>query len=174
MHQFFICNQDEVERKLKTLIMSGTSSDGLIHYYLEKPTNQEWHLIRYDSEYHGGVVPVLKRLPEPSIEQLINIAITSDDINDIIGASFELSEREKITKENFRDRLLSHLLLFDTNELSTFEKERIKLIIYESNLYDETNLKDIVGKNFSEIQNDANYYQAIATKAKNILSKIVN
>jgi hypothetical protein len=174
MHQFFICNQDEVEIKLKTLTKSGTSPDGWTHYYFDKNTNEEWHLTRYDSEYHGGGVPVLKRLPEPTIDELLNIALTSADKSDIIGASLELSEREKYKKENFRDKLLSRLLQVDTTKVTNFEKERLKIVIYESDLYDATNRRDIVGKHFSEIQNDADYYQTIAVKAKKILSDIGN
>lgn len=95
MHQFFICNQDEVENKIKTLTKTGTSTDGWTQYYVDNNSNEEWHLTMYDSEYHGGGVPVLKRLPEPIIEELINIAMTSSDTNDIIGASLELSKRER-------------------------------------------------------------------------------
>ena len=172
MHQFFICNQDEVETKLKTLTKTGASTDGWTHYYADKNSNEEWHLTRYDSEYHGGGVPVLKRLPEPIIEELINIAMTSTDTNDIIGASLELSERERYKKEDFRGRLLNRLLQVDTSNLSHFEKERLKIIIYESDLYDATNRRDIVGKHFTEIQNDADYFRTNAQKAKNILVDI--
>ena len=172
MYQLFICNQNEVETKLKTLTKKGTSIDGWTHFYVDKNSNEEWHLIRYDSEYHGSGVPVLKRFPEPTIEELINIAMTSADTNDIIGASIELSEREKYRKEDFRARLLNQLLQVDTSNLPDFEKERVKIIIYESNLYDATNHRDIVGKHFTEIQNDADYYSTIAQKAKDILADI--
>lgn len=172
MYQSFICNQDEVENKLKTLTKTGTSTDGWTHYYVDKNSNEEWYLTRYDSEYHGGGVPVLKRLPEPTVEELINISMTSADKNDIIGASLELSEREKYKKEDFRARLLSRLLQVDTSNLSDFEKERLKIIIYESDLYDETNRRDIVGKHFTEIQNDADYFRTNAQKAKKILTDI--
>ena len=172
MNQFFICNQNEVETKLKTLTKTGTSTDGWTHYYVDKNSNEEWHLTRYDSEYHGGGVPVLKRFPEPTIEELINIAMTSTDTNDIIGASLELSERERYKKEDFRDRLLNRLLQVDTSHLTDFEKRRLKIIIYESDLYDATNRRDIVGKNFTEIQNDADYFRTNAQKVKNILDDI--
>ena len=172
MYQFFICNQDEVEAKLKTLTKTGTSTDGWTHYYVDKNSNEEWHLTRYDSEYHGGGVPVLKRHPEPTIEELINIAMTSTDTNDIIGASLELSEREKYKKEDFRDKLLNRLLRVDTSNLTDFEKERLKIIIYESDLYDATNRRNIVGKHFTEIESDADYYRTAAHKAKSILENI--
>ena len=77
MHQFFICNQDEVEAKLKTLTKTGTSTDGWTYYYVDNNSKEEWHLTRHNSEYHGGGVPVLKRIPEPTLEELIDIAMTS-------------------------------------------------------------------------------------------------
>ena len=172
MHQFFICKRDEVEAKLEALTKTGTSTDGWTHYYVDKTTSNKWHLTRYDSEYHGGGIPVLKRLPEPTIEELINIAMTSADINDIIGASLELSEREKYNKEDFRDKLLNRLLQVDTLNLTDFEKERLKVIIYESDLYDSTNRRNIIGKHFTEIEHDADYFRTISQKAKNILSDI--
>jgi hypothetical protein len=172
MNQFFICNLNEVESKLKTLTKTGTSDDGWIDYYVDSNTNETWLLTRYDSEYHGGGVPVLKRIPEPTIDELINIAITSADTNDIIGASLELSEREKYRKEDFRDKLLNRLLELDTSHLNDFEKERLKIIICESDLYDATNRRNLVGKHLAEIQKDADYYRTTAQRAKDILDYI--
>lgn len=172
MNQFFICNQSEVEAKLKTLTKTGTSADGWTDYYLDKTSGEEWHLTKYDSEYHGGGISVLKRVVEPTINELINIALTSVEKNDIIGASLELSERERYKKEDFRAQLINRLLQIDTSNLTDFDKERLKIIIYESKLYDATNLRDIVGKHFTEIQSDAAYYRSNADKANNILSKL--
>jgi hypothetical protein len=172
MHQHFICNQNEIESKLKTLSKKGTSTEGWTDYYLDNSSNEEWLLTRYNSEYHGGGVSVLKILPEPSIEELIEIAMTSFDKNDIIGASLELSEREKINNDDFRGKLLVELLQVDTTGLNDFEKERLKIIIYESGLYDATNRRNIVGKHFMEIEKDADYFRTISEKAKAILSII--
>jgi hypothetical protein len=46
-----------------------------------------WVLTPFHSENHGGGVSVLKRLPELTMEELIEIAITSNNPNDIVGAS---------------------------------------------------------------------------------------
>jgi len=172
MHQHFICNQSEIESKLKTLSKKGTSAESWADYYYDKNSSEEWLLTRYNSEYHGGGVSVLKILPEPSIEELIDIAMTSLDKNDIIGASLELSEREKINKDDFRSKLLDKLLQVDTTVLSDFEKERLKIIIYESDLYDATNRRNIVGKHFTEIEKDADYFRTTSEKAKTILAII--
>jgi hypothetical protein len=170
MYQFFICNQSEIESKLKTLSKKGTSAESWTDYYYDKNSNEEWLLTRYNSEYHGGGVSVLKILPEPSVEDLIDIAMTSLDKNDIIGASLELSEREKVNKDDFRSKLLDKLLQIDSTGLNDFEKERLKIIIYESDLYDATNRRNIVGKHFTEIEKDADYFRTISEKAKIILA----
>jgi hypothetical protein len=172
MYQFFICNQDEVDSKIKTLAQTGTSDDGWTHFYVDKKTNEKWLLTRYHSEYQGGGVPVLKKLPELTIDELINIALISQETNDIVGASLELSERERHKKEDFREKLLNHLLQVDTSNLSNFDKERLKIIIYESDLYDATNRRNIVGKHFTEIENDANYFRSISKKAMGILAML--
>jgi hypothetical protein len=172
MQPFFICNQDEVETKIRSLIESGTSTDGWTQYYFDKINNEEWHLTRYESEYHGGGIPVLKRLPEPTIEGLIDIAMTSLDTNDIIGASLELRDREKNNNEEFREKLITSLLKLDTSKITDFDKERLRLIIYESDLYDSTNRRGIVGKHFTEIQSDSDYYKTISQKSIDILTQI--
>jgi hypothetical protein len=172
MRQFFICNQEDVHSKLLKLTKTGTSDDGWTEFYLDETLSEEWRLTRFNSEYHGGGIPVLKKIPEPTIEQLIDIAMTSTDKNNIIGASLELSERERHNKEDFRSKLIERLLTIDTSKLTDFEKERLKIIVYESGLYDATNRRNIVGKHFTEIQNDADYYRTISEQAKNILNNI--
>jgi hypothetical protein len=172
MQTFFICNQDQVELKLKSLTKTGASKDGWTFYYRDDDTKEEWLLKSYESEFHAVCIRVLKRLPQPTMEELIDIALTSSDKSDIIGASFELSERERDNEEDFRQKLLTRLQELDTSNLSEFEKERLKLVIYESDLYNAMNRKKIVGKHFSEIQKDADHYRTIAEKAKKILVEI--
>ena len=102
----------------------------------------------------------------------MDIALSSLNRNDIIGASLELSEREKFSKVNFRKDLLSKLSGVDSSKLDKFEKERFRLIISKCELSDATNRREIVGKNLAEIQTDANYYRAISLKAIKILEDI--
>lgn len=172
MHQYFICNQTEIELKVKTLTKTGTSDCGWTDFYIDKSKNENWVLTRYENEYHGVGVTILKRLPDLSIDEIINIAITSTDINNIVGASIELSEREKYKNEDFRAKLIDRLSLVDISNTTEFEKERLKIIIYESKLYDATNRREIVGKNFVAIENDAQYFRRNAQEAKRILADI--
>ena len=169
---YFICNQTDIETKLRSLTNTGTSEDGWTQYYIDKANDEIWHSTQYGSEYHGGGVTVLKKLPPPTIDQLINIALTSIDLSDIVGASRELYEREKYQKENFRDELIKKLESLELHNLSSFDKERFKTIIYESSLFDSTNLRGIVGNHYTEINKDAQYYTDIADKAKLLLDEI--
>jgi len=98
--------------------------------------------------------------------------MTSFDTNDIIGASLEFHYREKNNNAAFREKLITNLQQLNTSNLTDFEKERLRLIIYESDLYDPTNQRDMVGNHFTEIQNDADYYRTISQKAKDILTEI--
>ncbi len=170
MLQYFILNRVEIENKLKTITKVKTIDDGWTEYYKDETTNEEWKLTRYHGEYHGGGIPVLQHLPEPTLEQLIDIAMNSQNTNDIMGASLELLEREKNKGEDFRDKLLNRLPTVDLNYLSDFEQERIKTVIIEAELTDPINRRNIIGKSLSEIQEDANYFRTISGKAKQILS----
>jgi immunity protein 27 of polymorphic toxin system len=172
MHPFFICNKDQIDAKLKKLVKVGTAADGWTHYYRDDYTKEQWIFTTYKSEFHGGGIPVLKRIPKLTIDELIEVALSSTDRNDIIGASLELSERERNDKEDFRQKLLQRILGIDLSNLTEFDKERIALIIYKSDLHDATNRKEIVGKTIAEIQDDATYYRSAAENAKKILKNI--
>lgn len=107
MYPFFICGQDEVNLKLTTLTKTGVSDKGWTQYYSDQMTNEKWLLTQFHAEYHGGGISILKRIPEPPVEELIDIAITSSYTNDIVGASNELSEREKYKKEGLKTNFCS-------------------------------------------------------------------
>ena len=172
MHPFFICNKEEIESKLTILCWSGKSEDGSEHYYYDIKSKEEWVLVHYESEFQGKNLRVLKRIPELSTNELIEVAPTSLDINNINGAALELYQKEESKKEEFRDKLIRRLLQIDISTITPFEKERLEIIIYESSLYDATNRRGILGKHFTEIEKDADYFKTISVEAKIILARL--
>jgi hypothetical protein len=48
----------------------------------------------------------------------------------------------------------------------------VKTIIYESGLFNPTNRKEIVGKHWTEIKKEADFYKGISEKANSILKKV--
>jgi hypothetical protein len=172
MSQYFICRESEVEFKIKHLIRIGESEDGYILKYKDEKTGEHWSLAWFESELLEKDIPVLQRLPEATTEELIKIAMSAQDIEEIVGASLLLSAREGNRKEDFRADLLQQLLQVDLSKASAFEQARLRMIIYESDLLDTTNRREIIGKHFTQINRDADYYRGIAKKAIEILHEI--
>ena len=166
---YFICVEDNIKRKLSVLTKTTESEYDWESYYVDK-NREEWLLTRYHSEYQGGGFPILKKLPRLSIEKLIEIVLHSSDVEDIKGASIELYERGKYEGEEKWELIVERLNQIRID--SIFEKERVKMIINETNLTDPLNRREIVGKHYTQIQKDAHYFQAISRTAKEILTKI--
>ncbi len=174
MSQYFICRESEVESKIKNLKLIGESDDGYVLKYRDTTTEELWSLAWYESEFLEKNIPVLQKLPEPSTADLIKIAMNATNSEEIISAALLLSARERSRKEEFRADLLQKLLQVDLSNASAFEQARVRMIIYESDLLDTTNRREIIGKHFTQINQDADYYREIAEKAKRVLDEIVN
>ena len=80
---------------------------------------------------------------------------------------------ERDLKKESREELIERLESHD-NQLDSFESERIKTIIYESGLYNSTNLRPIVGKSAEEVYEDFLFYKSIAERAKKIITTTNN
>ena len=172
MNQYFICDPKDIQSKVDALHKTSTSTDGWTIFYTDSEQKQEWMLTWYGSEQHGGGRSILKRLPERTIEELIEIAISSLDTNNITGAAFELLERESTNNASIRHKILDKLIDFELTALSEIDKKRLRIIINECQLCDQVNRRSILGKHFTEIQEDADYYRRISEKANAILAEV--
>lgn len=171
MNNNFYTNPKVIDSKIKTLKEIGKSNDGWTVNYIDD-LNKNWELNYYETEYRNAGIQVLKKVEEIFIENLILIALESQNTEDIIGASIELYFQEKVYKKDFRQKLSEKLNQINLKNISEFEKERLKIIIYETSLYDATNRREILGKKKEEIENDAKYYRQNSEIAKKILEKI--
>ena len=115
---------------------------------------------------------VLKRLPQPSVGELVDIVISTDDMFVVLAASQELAERESNNGEEFRGELIDKLESFNLKSLGDFDRQRIKNIIYETELYFARNRREVLGKQVAEIKKDAAMYREIARKAVTILLEL--
>jgi hypothetical protein len=168
MVQSLICDKEQINSKLKELQEAGTSEDGTDSFYID-PTNREpWILTSYESDRLDCDIHVLMKA-ELSSKDLIEIAVSSIDAKVIVVAAMTLKYKEEHEKSEFRHELINRLETVTMNNLSKEEKQRLELIIYESNLYDATKQRSIMGKHYTEIEKDAFFYQGPANKAKKIL-----
>ena len=173
MGQFFICGEEQVKTKVATLTHTGGSESPRRGLYLDKATNEVWELVHYCPPGEGGIISALKLLPDLTARELIDLAVTALNRSDIIGASYELSARER-KKEclDFRATLVDELMQLDRTRLDEFEKRRLRTIISKTGLSNPVNRRDVVGKHFTEIQQDADYFQLVAQKANDILNDV--
>jgi hypothetical protein len=124
------------------------------------------------SESQGGGYMMLIRLPLPTTEKLIDIAITSDHEDEMLAAVLRLLDEEVIEKKDFRLNLIERLEEL-ASELEQPElKRRIVTIIKLSRLDDPLNKRDVLHKSASEIKKDADIFENISNRATALLSSL--
>lgn len=171
MLQYFICDEEEIKTKLFLLQEAGTSEDETETYFIDPYSKDHWILSTYESEELECDIQVLMKADVTS-DNLIEIALTAEDQKTIAAAAMTLKYHEEHHKSEFRHSLIHALEKFPIDKLSKEERGRLRLIIYESDLYDGTNQKSITNKHWTEIWKDAEHYQVPANKAKKILEAI--
>jgi hypothetical protein len=163
----FICKPAEIQVMLQKLQRAPGTRD----VYIEPETGDKWMLTNHSSGMLGNI-SVLKELPPPSVDELINALFTFNSLYGVCGAACELRVREQAGEADFRMQLMRKLEFINTADLSDPERARLKIIISDTQLYNPANQRDIMGKHHSEIVNDAAVYRKIADKAKAILANI--
>lgn len=163
----FVCKPAEI----KTMLEQLTRLPGTSDTYTHPETGDHWMLTNHLSGMLGNI-SVLKELPPPSVNELINALFTATSLYAVCGAACELRARERAGEADFRAQLMHKLEFMNTVDISDPEKARIKIIISDTQLYNPANQRDIVGKHHNQIMNDAAMYRAIADKARMILANI--
>ena len=110
--------------------------------------------------------------PKPTTDEMIEIAFTSIDYDEVEGATHRLFIDEEDEKIDFRLAVIEKLKKIDISQLDTEAKKRVKAIILNGHLPDKTNKREIVGKHFSEIQKDVDFYSEVAEYANQILKQL--
>lgn len=171
MAQSLICDEEQINFKLKGLKEAGMSKDETESFFIDPVTQETWVLTSYESELLDCDIQVLMKA-ELTSRELIDIAVTSKNEKVIAVAAMTLKYKEEHEKSEFRQELVNKLDTVNIDSLSKEDKRRLELIIYQSDLYNGTKQRNIMGKNYTEVQNDASFYQEPANKAKKILDLI--
>ena len=166
-------NPELIEKLTVDFVKTETDSNSWGTLYLCPKTNEKWQKIYVETEYHGGGHPVLFKLPDPRKLELINLIIDSENLDELATASALLVVNEKELKEEFREELINAIENkitqkdFQWNKLNS---EKIKSIISETQLFDKTNRRPILGKKNIEIEKDFEFYKDISERAKKIIT----
>ena len=155
-----------VERLTKVNTLDG----GWSTEYVDNETGRHW--LKYVVDERGFCENMMVISPKPTTDELIDIAFTSPNPDEVSAAATRLNLEEQVDKKEFRQILIDKLNHLDILQLDKAEKERIKTIIQASQLTDRVNKRDIMGKHFSEIQKDAAFFNSTADKAQEILNNL--
>ena len=154
----------------QTLTKTETVDGGCATKYIDNTTGKQW--LKYVVDDRGFFENLMLISPEPTTDELIEIAFNSYYPDEVSAAATRLNLEEQFHKKEFRHKLIDRLKGIATSKLDTSEKERVKTIILASQLTDRVNKREVVGKHFSEIQNDANFFNATADSAQKILNSL--
>ena len=170
----FITNRKSIEKL--TSEMTQIESDGWETKYIDQRDQSEWIKTQLDSEYHGGGNPILFKLPKPTQSELIIILTQSRDLNQISAISCLIKDSEFDESDNhheYREELIIELerIVNDKDfKWNSFEKKRLTTIIYDSDLNFPHNQRESLGKKYSEVESDYQYYKNIAERAEKIIT----
>ena len=155
-----------VEDFTKNLLEIEILDGGWAKCYVDK-SGKEWLKYCIDPE-RGYYFNLVQSKPALSTNDLLEIAFSSPYIDEVIAAA----NRLYFTDDNFREQLLNKLHETIKTPLSNYEKDRIKNIILAARLTDKTNRKNIIGKHYTEVFADADYFIKISNQASDILGKL--
>lgn len=157
---YFIENAKIARKKLWKLkkLREKTIFDG--NLYLDKKTNQKWEKYEFCGEGHSRYFG-LRALPYPSISKTIDIAIKSNKLYEVLGASSYLWTQEHKGNE-YRKELIEKL----EQNIKHIDKEKFEAIYFNANLENNANLKDTMKKPQSQVERDYNFYIEMFNRAK--------
>jgi len=139
--------------------------------YVDPKTGKQWLKYMIDRDT-GRYYNLMLLTPKATTDEMIDIVFNSPDHDEVEGAAHRLFIEELDEKKAFRPKLMERLKAIDISGLDTTEKKRIKTIILNAGLIDKTNKHEIIGKHFSEIQKDVDFFKEMAEYAKQVLTKL--
>ena len=159
-----------IEVLLPQFELMETSAGGYAAVYKDPLSNSFWLKYYATAAADGGGYLTLMRLPAPSTEKLINIAIRTLFEDEAVAAVLRLLDEEAIEKKEFRELLIEELE--QEVEKGELQPDRAFQIIKFANLADPMNKREVVGKTSTAVQADAAYFAGIAERAERLLKRL--
>lgn len=162
MARTFVLESVELDRLRQSLIRIGTGSDGWTLLYTDASRAQHWEERRLCSDQHGGGLPYLMSLPEPTPAQLVEIALESPHLDEAVVAAALLRDHPEQW-----EGLLSGLEGREAGGKGI--SMRHAKLIEASGIASGSNRAGTLGKTMAEIQVDHTHYLELARRANRLL-----
>jgi len=138
----------------------GTDASGWETYYRDPETGEKWCDAFLLWDY-----PCLVRLPLPSSDELISIALGTTFTDEAVAAAVMLAKESEAAEE------IMHRLEEKSQEADLRNWERIGLIIEWASLESRMNRRETRGKNYAEVKADHEHFLRIADRAHRLKAK---
>jgi hypothetical protein len=108
------------------------------------------------------------RLPEPDYHTLLGLSLNSRYEDEALAASHKLAGHIDI----YHELIGSLENAFDPGNKETLK--RIEVVLKACSLTSQTNRREVVGKKYQQVENDAKYFRDISLRAKWLKNKVEN
>ncbi|WP_299702768.1 hypothetical protein [uncultured Pontibacter sp.] len=123
-------------------------------------------------EQLGGGYELLIRLPLPTTERLIAVAIETPHEDEAVAAIMRLLDEEAVEAKDFRHLLLEVLEQMHLESISSEQKQHLRKIITLTSLTDPTNKRPVKGKTVDQLKADAAYFEGVSKQALDLLDSL--
>ena len=123
-------------------------------------------------EQSAGAYELLIKLPLPTTEELISVAVTSPYEDEAVASIMRLLDEETLEQKDFRHLLVQQLEEMDLVNAPQEQKQRIRRIITLTSLVDPTNKREVKGKTIEQLKADAAYFEAVSERALKLLDRL--
>jgi len=157
----YVVNAERQRELLRRLTEVSSDRSSWRRSYTDPTSGQQWILFYHRPEQHGGGRRVLRTdPPPPDLASWLRDCLLTGDSDDPIGVAWELSD-EYERWPAILDWLEQNLGSISTGYLRTFLRH---LTVLEG-----TNRRPILGKHFTEIDDDHAHFSALAHRANRLL-----
>lgn len=162
----FYTDIQSIEEKKRNALLVENYED--VKIYQDK-SGYKWRYAILWSAMLERKIELIETYPVINISDLIKRIPTINDPETIAAIAIVIAQRK--FDDDVNNRLLLIRILEEALVSNPEKVDKIKLCIYESELFDATNRAEIIGKSPADIAQDAAIYQSIAQRAKAILDK---
>ncbi|MBC5993554.1 hypothetical protein [Pontibacter cellulosilyticus] len=162
-----------INELLSNMQLMEEAAGGLAAVYRDSGSGRFW--MKYYTtagEQSTGGYELLIRLPLPTTDELITVAIISPHEDEAVAAIMRLLDEEALEKKDFRHLVVERLQEMTIESIDSSQKKRIRQIITLTSLADPTNKREVKGKTIEQLQRDAAYYEDVSKKALKLLDRL--
>ncbi|WP_276499177.1 hypothetical protein [Pontibacter litorisediminis] len=163
-----------IEQLIGKMQLMEEAAGGLAAVYKEAAAGRFWMkcYTTAGEQSSGGGYELLIRLPLPTTEELIQVALHSPHEDEAVAAIMRLLEEEAIEQKDFREKLVQRLEELDLQTMEAGQKQWLRKVITLTSLIDPLNKREVLGKTAEQVQADVAYFEAVSERARQLLRKL--